>query len=149
MGRGLCVATILGTGTVVYLGSIIGLDRDVYIVNVMDKNVGVSRASIIGISWGLHTQSVSFATLHGGRWGGRYSSYSFLTSALDGGEWSASRPGRDLPPGERTPGTHWIGGWVGLRACLDAGARRKILCPYRGSNLDRPVVQPLVRDYTA
>jgi hypothetical protein len=28
----------------------------------------------------------------------RYSSYSFLTSALDGGEWSASRPRRALPP---------------------------------------------------
>jgi hypothetical protein len=27
-----------------------------------------------------------------------YSSYSFTTSALDGGEWSASRPGRALPP---------------------------------------------------
>jgi len=26
-----------------------------------------------------------------------------LTLALDGGEWSASRPGRALPPGERTP----------------------------------------------
>jgi hypothetical protein len=32
-----------------------------------------------------------------------YSSYSFSTSALDGGEWPASRPGRALPPGERTP----------------------------------------------
>jgi hypothetical protein len=30
----------------------------------------------------------------------RYSSYSFMTSALDGGEWSASRPGRALPPGK-------------------------------------------------
>jgi hypothetical protein len=28
----------------------------------------------------------------------RYSSDSFLTSALDGGEWSASRPGCALPP---------------------------------------------------
>jgi hypothetical protein len=32
-----------------------------------------------------------------------YSFYSFLTSALDGGEWSASRPGRALPPGKRPP----------------------------------------------
>jgi hypothetical protein len=30
----------------------------------------------------------------------RYSSYSYLTSALDGGEWSASRPGSALPPGK-------------------------------------------------
>jgi hypothetical protein len=33
----------------------------------------------------------------------RYSSYSFLTSALEGGEWSASRPGRSLPPGKEPP----------------------------------------------
>jgi hypothetical protein len=33
----------------------------------------------------------------------KYSSCSFLTSALDGGEWSASRPGRALPPGKETP----------------------------------------------
>jgi hypothetical protein len=44
------------------------------------------------------------ATCHGGTWGERrYSSYSFLTSALDGGEWSASRPGRTLPPGKEPP----------------------------------------------
>jgi hypothetical protein len=30
-------------------------------------------------------------------------SYSYLTSALDGGEWSASRPGRTLPPGKELP----------------------------------------------
>jgi hypothetical protein len=35
-----------------------------------------------------------------------------LTSALDGGEWSASRPGR-FTPRERAPGTHWIRDWVG------------------------------------
>jgi hypothetical protein len=30
------------------------------------------------------------------------------------------------------------------RSGLDAGARRKILCPCRGSNLNRPIVQPVV-----
>jgi hypothetical protein len=33
----------------------------------------------------------------------RYSSYSFTTSALDGGEWSASRPGRALLLGKGPP----------------------------------------------
>jgi hypothetical protein len=42
-----------------------------------------------------------------------------LTSALDGDEWSASRPGR-FTPRESDPGTHWIGGWVGHRAVRDA-----------------------------
>jgi hypothetical protein len=41
---------------------------------------------------------------HEGAWGERrYSSYSFSTSALEGGEWSASRPGRALPPGKGPP----------------------------------------------
>jgi hypothetical protein len=34
--------------------------------------------------------------------GETYSSYSFTTSALDGSEWSASLPGRALPPGKGT-----------------------------------------------
>jgi hypothetical protein len=42
----------------------------------------------------------------------------FMTTALVGGEWSASRPGR-FTTGERAPGTHWIGGWVGPRTGLD------------------------------
>jgi hypothetical protein len=50
----------------------------------------------------------------------------FLTSAPVGGEWSASRPGR-FTPGERAPGTHWIGGWVGPRAGLDNVEKRKFL----------------------
>jgi hypothetical protein len=70
--------------------------------------------------------------------GEEYSSYSFLTSALDGGEWSASRPGRTFTSGERTPGTHCTGGWVGLRAGLDTEVRGKIFCPCRESNPDRP-----------
>jgi hypothetical protein len=40
------------------------------------------------------------------------STHFFLTSAIVGGEWSASNPGR-FTPGERAPGTHWIGGWLG------------------------------------
>jgi hypothetical protein len=42
----------------------------------------------------------------------------FLTSALVGGEWSASRPGR-FTPGKEPPGTHCIGGWVDPRTSLD------------------------------
>jgi hypothetical protein len=34
----------------------------------------------------------------------------FLTSALVGGEWSASLPSR-FTPGERAPDVHWIGDW--------------------------------------
>jgi hypothetical protein len=43
-----------------------------------------------------------------------------------------------LYPRGKDPGTHWIGGWVGLRAGLDAVARKKILCPCPGSKRDRP-----------
>jgi hypothetical protein len=49
-----------------------------------------------------------------------------LTTALVGGEWSASRPGR-FTSGERAPGTHWIGGWVDPRAGLEDEERRNIL----------------------
>jgi hypothetical protein len=50
----------------------------------------------------------------------------FLTSALVGVEWSTSRPGR-FTPGERAPGTHWIGGWVDLKTGLDDLEKRKFL----------------------
>jgi hypothetical protein len=64
----------------------------------------------------------------------KYRPTHYLTSALDRGEWLASRPGR-FTPRERDPGTHWIGGWVGLRAVLDAVVKRKITSPCRESNL--------------
>jgi hypothetical protein len=64
----------------------------------------------------------------------------FLTSALVGGECSASRSGRFIP-GERAPGTHWIGGWVGPRAGLD-DVEKRILEP-TGSRTDSSVVQPV------
>jgi hypothetical protein len=40
----------------------------------------------------------------------------FLTSALDGGEWSASCPSH-LTFQERVPSTNWIGGWLGPGCC--------------------------------
>jgi hypothetical protein len=66
----------------------------------------------------------------------------FLTSALVGGEWPASRPGH------LTPGTHWIGGWVDSRAGLDDVEKRKFMtvpglklrhlcCPARSHSLYR------------
>jgi hypothetical protein len=72
-------------------------------------------------------------THHVGAWEDRmYSSYSFLTSAVDGDEWSASCPGCALPPRERTLITHCIEGWVGPRAGLDTEARGKILLSLPG-----------------
>jgi hypothetical protein len=64
------------------------------------------------------------------------------SSALDGGGWSDSRPGR-FTPRERAPGIHWIRGWVGHRAVLDAVVKRKIPSPRRESNPSIPIVQPV------
>jgi hypothetical protein len=47
---------------------------------------------------------------------------------LDGGYWSASRPRRFIPR-KRVPATHWIGGWVGPTAGLDAVVKRKFPAP--------------------
>jgi hypothetical protein len=55
---------------------------------------------------------------HEDMWGSGGIAPPFLASALDGGGWSASCPGL-FTSGERAPGTHWIGLWVGLRAGLD------------------------------
>jgi hypothetical protein len=68
----------------------------------------------------------------------RYSSHSFFTSALDGDGWSTSRHGRSLPR-KSTPGTRWVGVWMGLRAGLDVEARGKLICLCQRSNPGRPV----------
>jgi hypothetical protein len=44
--------------------------------------------------------------------------HNFFTSALVGGEWSASRAGR-FTLGERDPGTNWKATWVGPRTGQD------------------------------
>jgi hypothetical protein len=41
----------------------------------------------------------------------------------DRGKWSVSRPGRSILR-ESSPGTEWIGGWVGPRTGLDLGEKR-------------------------
>jgi hypothetical protein len=72
--------------------------------------------------------------------------YIFLTSTLVGGEWSASRPGRSTP-GERAPGTHWIGGWVSPRTGLDDVERKKISL-LLGLEMRPPsAVQPIASRY--
>jgi hypothetical protein len=48
-----------------------------------------------------------------------------------------------LSPRERAPGTHWIGGWVGPGAVLDAVVKIKIPIPRRESNPRTPIVQPV------
>jgi hypothetical protein len=75
----------------------------------------------------------------------RYSSYSVLTSTLDGGEWSASRPGRALPPGKGLPVN--IGqeaGW-GPEPVWTQGLE-EISSASVGDRT--PVVQSVVRHYT-
>jgi hypothetical protein len=70
----------------------------------------------------------------------------FLTSALDGGEWSASRPYR-LNPKERALGTHWIGGGGGHHSqwCvvygLDSVEKKNRSC--RESNPNSSAAQPV------
>jgi hypothetical protein len=54
--------------------------------------------------------------------------HAFLTSALVGDEWPGSRPNR-FTPGERSAGSHWIGGRVGPSAGLDAVAKKIIPTP--------------------
>jgi hypothetical protein len=76
-----------------------------------------------------------------------YSS-SFSISALDRGEWSASRPGRALAPGKGPPvPTVQEAGWASERVWTQRLEEKSFrLC--RISNLDRSVVQAVARHYT-
>jgi hypothetical protein len=93
----------------------------------------------------IHKKSCP-ATCHWGTWGEkRYSSYSNLTSALDGGWWSASRPGRALPPGKELPvpivqEAEWAPQPVWMQRLEE-----KFSAPVRDRT---PIVQPVVRYYT-
>jgi hypothetical protein len=59
----------------------------------------------------------------------------------------ASRSGR-FTLRERAPGTHWIGGWVGPIAVLDAVVKKKISSSRRESKPRTPIVQPVAQRYT-
>ena len=63
-----------------------------------------------------------------------------MTAALEGGKWSAARPGRTLP--RERPGTHFTGGWVDPRAGLDG---RKNPVP---KGIRSQTVQSVVSYYT-
>jgi hypothetical protein len=76
----------------------------------------------------------------------RYSSYSFTISALDGDEWSASRPGRALPPGKGPPvPSVQEAGWA-PEPVWTQRLEEKSFAPAGDRT---PVVQPVVRHYTA
>jgi hypothetical protein len=105
-----------------------------------------SNVKFITIKVGIRSEVKLFLRLtkhHAMKTYGRMKVYlhTFLTLALHGGE-SASRLGR-FTPGERVPGTHWIGGWVGPRSDIDAMAKRKKSLTAPSGNR-APVVQPVV-----
>jgi hypothetical protein len=77
----------------------------------------------------------------------RYSPYS-STSALDGGKLSASHPARALAKGKGPPvPIVQEAGWA-PEPVWTQRLEEKSFCLRRGSNLDRPVVQPVARYYT-
>jgi hypothetical protein len=73
----------------------------------------------------------------------------FFISALDGVSGQRHAPAALNPRWKDPPGTHWIGGWVGLRAGLDTEAREKILCLWQESNPGRQKTQNKGKDGTA
>jgi hypothetical protein len=69
---------------------------------------------------------------------------SFLTSALDGGQWSASHPGR-FTPGEGAPAIHCVGDWMGPEPGWTLWTRERSLTPAGNKTL---AVQPVAHRYT-
>jgi hypothetical protein len=100
------------------------------------------RTSIKNWSWP--------AKRHEGAWRERsYSSYSFSTSTLDGGEWSASLPGTALSLGKGPPVPIVQEAGRAPELVWTQRVQEKFFRFCRKSNFDRPVVQPVVRHYTA
>jgi hypothetical protein len=76
-----------------------------------------------------------------------YSSYSFFTLALGGGEWSKSCPGRALPLGKEPLLPIGLeAGWASELVWTQARVKVLYLC-WR-SNPSHVVIQSVVRHYT-
>jgi hypothetical protein len=76
---------------------------------------------------------INYAPRHDDTWGTGGITPPFLTSALDGGEWSASRPGR-FTPGEIAPWWAPVSVWTLWRREKSCHARNRT-----------PTVQPVAR----
>jgi hypothetical protein len=70
-----------------------------------------------------------------------YGSYSFTTLALDGGEWSATRPGRALPPVPIVQEAGWT-----PEPIWTMRLEEKSFAPAGDRT---PIIQAVVRHYTA
>jgi hypothetical protein len=77
-------------------------------------------------------------------WGSGGIAPPFLTSALDGGEWSASRPGRYIPGKKPLVSIEYEAGWAPVLV-LTLWSREKSIAPAVNRT---PVFQPEVRRYT-
>jgi hypothetical protein len=75
-------------------------------------------------------------------WGMEVLLHAFLTSALDGGEWSASRLGY-LTPTERVPYNQELGG---PHSRSGKGGEKKNSQPLPG--LEPPIIQPIAQLFT-
>jgi hypothetical protein len=84
---------------------------------------------------------INYALRHENKWGSGGTGAPFWTSALVGGELSASSSAA-LPPEKRVLCNSWIGDWVSSRAGLDAVEQRKISCLCCDSNSFRPARNP-------
>jgi hypothetical protein len=84
-----------------------------------DKALGSEGSKSMGGTWNMKRRARKEKAEMGG--GGIVPP--FLTSALDGGEWSASRYD-PFTPGERAHDIYRTGGWVGPRPGLDPVKKR-------------------------
>jgi hypothetical protein len=127
------------------------LHRELAYIRCFGKVVGCSKchqtySSFIVSIPQIKDKTVPQHTYRGARGERRYSSYSFTISALDGGERSASRPGRTLPPGKvpLVP-IEQEAGWAPEQSGHRLEEKSSCLC--WESNLDCPV-QFVARHYT-